>query len=472
MLSRICVVLLLSLFAASTAAEPPKESRVVIAGAGLSGLATAYELKKAGIPYHILELSPRAGGRVRTAHYQVDGEDITTDSGMEEYWESNPAVQVIKELGLNYTKDIAISSIIIDGKLHPLKKAGRQEFLTGLFGDKGLADLRRFEDALLPILKKLKLGQEIPKEHLNLKDTDFASWVGGFSLPRNVSEWIRISLECEIGTEWSRISALDGIAEYHIFLGEGEECYRIEGGNQVFTEAFAGAVGLENISYEKRVTRVVTERNKVYVHYQDQSTNNYGIIEAAHFVSTIPLYRLLFEVQFEPPLSEKKKLAVITQNWGSYFKAHIFLDPKASRFWTKDGESILPLLSDSALGVIYDGTPSDVKKTAVLSLLITGSHAETFNLTPLDQVRATIIPELEKLFPGITKMLKGVEFHRVHPRAIAAWPTGRSRFDEQSNEIRRPENRVYLAGDFTETSHSDGAFISAKRVVGDIASSR
>ena len=65
-----------------------------------------------------------------------------------------------------------------------------------------------------------------------------------------------------------------------------------------------------------------------------------------------------------------------------------------------------------------------------------------------------------------------MEFYRFHPRAIAAWPVGRSRFDEFSNEIRRPENNVYLAGDFTESSHSDGAFISAHRVVQAILGSR
>jgi monoamine oxidase len=65
-----------------------------------------------------------------------------------------------------------------------------------------------------------------------------------------------------------------------------------------------------------------------------------------------------------------------------------------------------------------------------------------------------------------------MEFYRYHPRAIAAWPPGRSRFDELSNEIRRPENNVILAGDFTESSHSDGAFISAHRAVSYILKDR
>ena len=79
-------------------AKPPRQTEVVVIGAGLSGLAAAYELKKAHVPYHILEIAPRVGGRVRTVRYQRPGQpEIYADSGMEEYWQSNPAVQILKE---------------------------------------------------------------------------------------------------------------------------------------------------------------------------------------------------------------------------------------------------------------------------------------------------------------------------------------------------------------------------------------
>jgi len=86
----------------------------------------------------------------------------------------------------------------------------------------------------------------------------------------------------------------------------------------------------------------------------------------------------------------------------------------------------------------------------------------------LDKARAQIVAGLDKMWPGIKDEIEDVEFYRYHPRAIAAWPVGRSRFDDLSNEIRRSENHVYLAGDFTESSHSDGAFISAHRAVKSI----
>jgi monoamine oxidase len=450
----------------------PKKVDVVIVGAGLSGLNAAYELKKAGLNYEILELTPHIGGRVRTVHYKFNGEDLYADSGMEEYWESNPAVKVLKELKLPLRDDTALSSIRLDGKVEPLGEESGELYLKKVLGAEGYLALEKFKATVAPMIERLKEGK-LDAELLALKEVSLADWVATQGVPKRVADWIRISLECEMGTEWSRVSALDGIAEFHIFLGVGEKSYRVIGGNERFTNALAKVVGEKNIATNRRVTRIVSEPGPggVAVYFLDQTTNIQSVIHASDVISTVPIFRLS-EIQFEPALSEKKRNAINSQSYGSYFKAHIFLPPGAEHYWTQAGSSYLPLLSDSELGVIYDGNPDQKGKTRILSLLITGAQAETFNFTPLDQVRPQIEKGLERFFPGISKEIKGMEFYRFHPRAIAAWPPGRSRFDELANEIRRAENGVHLAGDFTETSHSDGAFISSHRAVTQILESR
>src|SRR5947199_287084 len=95
---------------------------------------------------------------------------------------------------------------------------------------------------------------------------------------------------------------------------------------------------------------------------------------------------------------------------GSDFQAHIFLPSKAARFWTKGDSSILPILSDSELGVIYDGNPQQEQPTRILSLLVHGDSAEAFNLMPLDAVRKRIVTGLEKLWPGIKDESQDIEF--------------------------------------------------------------
>ncbi len=467
-------LLLLHLSIVPLVAKPLRETEVIIIGAGLSGLAAAYELKKAKVPYHILELAPRVGGRVRTVRYQRPGQpEIYADSGMEEYWQSNPAVQIIKELRLPHSSDVAVSSIVLQNKLYPLPKdVTPANFKKMLFSREEIESLDAFNAKVGPWIHELSSGSPVRPELMRLKEISLADFVKRENVAQKVAEWIRISLECEIATSWDRISALDGIAEYHIFLGDGEDCYRVAGGNDKFTQAMAKFVGTGNISLNDRVTRVVsTGPDSIEVHFLQTESNQNGVIKGRFAVSTIPLFRL-FEVQFVPPLSDRKREAIETLVWGSYFKAHIFVPGRAARHWTKDGTSVLPILSDSELGVIYDGNPQQDEPTKILSLLVHGDSAETFNMMPLDKVRARIVEGLDKLWPGIKDEIQDMEFYRFHPRAIAAWPIGRSRFDDLSNEIRRPENHVYLAGDFTESSHSDGAFISAHRVVQSILASR
>jgi monoamine oxidase len=41
---------------------------------------------------------------------------------------------------------------------------------------------------------------------------------------------------------------------------------------------------------------------------------------------------------------------------------------------------------------------------------------------------------------------------------------GRSRFDELANHLREPQGRLYIGGDMTENSHSEGAVLAAYRM--------
>ena len=458
------------------------DADVIIIGAGLSGLATALELKKAGLRPLVLELAPRVGGRVRTLRYRWNEEDLAVDSGMEEYWESNPAVEYLMALKLPHRSDVAMSSMRLAGKLFTLGSTDLdvETYMKRLFTASERGALERFKKQVAPTVRQLVAYQHkndgdamLPAALLGLKDISFKDYVmKEAKLPAKVADWVRVSIECEIGTEWHKISALDGLAEFHIFLGnegKGELSYRVTGGNDAFALGLAAEVGWQHILTNQRVTVVRRRGFRSLVQVMDATTNRQMIYEAKHVVTTVPPYRLVMEVQFDPPLSNSKLAAIKSQTYGSYFKAHVFVPKTAERFWTdQGGESALPILSDSELGVIYDGNPDHQGKTKILSLLVHGAQAESFNFMPLDLVRDLVKNSLDRLWPGIKGEILNMEFYRYHPRAIASWPVGRSRFDELSQAVRRPENGLYFAGDFTESSHSDGAFLSARRVVRQI----
>jgi monoamine oxidase len=284
-------------------------------------------------------------------------------------------------------------------------------------------------------------------------------------LSERARELVRITSEPEYATSWERISALEGVLEWHIFSGDGAAPHRVRGGNIRLIDALADSVGREKILLNRHVTRVESGADGVRVVATDTATLAQQVTAGKVAVMTIPLYRLN-DVQFAPPLSEEVRRAIATQTWGSYFTAHVFLDrPFAEIASGVLAGATLPLLSDGPLGVVYP-TRSD----RVLNLLVHGDYAEGFNTRTVepDAIRAVLLAAFDDLSPGFSGHVESMAFHRYHPRAIASWPVGRSRLDALSESLRLPHGRVYFAGDFTEGTHSDGAARSALRVAEQI----
>ena len=455
----------------STESTYEVEADVIIVGAGIAGLSTAYRLKKEGKTFVILEMSSHVGGRIRTASYT---EKVSAEVGLEEFWEDNPTLEIFKELKIPLEKSASsFSSLIINGKMRPFTQETNMQFLNSFLTAKEFKDYKKWDKDTSELYLKIRAN---PKEKTVafLKDISFSDWVKKKNnLPKNVQELIRIESEPEYGTSWDSISAMDGIAEWQIFSGEGSSSFHVVGGNHKAALVMADYLGHEHLIVNRQVTNIKSLDNGVEVIATDPDFKQHAY-HAKYVVTTAPLFRLN-EIQFEPALSSERGEAIQTQTWGSYFTAHLILDAKASHYWSSKGESILPIMSDGPLGVIYEGhndiDPKNQKYT-MLNLLVNGESAETFNARTgtMNDVRTTLLKNFEKLWPDIGKHIQKIVFYRYHPRAIASWPVGRSRFDDLSESLRRPQGRVYFGGDFTESTHSDGAAISAIRISKDIVS--
>jgi monoamine oxidase len=449
-------------------ARGEKPVDVLIVGAGLAGLSTAYRLQQAGMSYKILELTPHIGGRIRTASYP---EQVSAEVGLEEFWEKNPTLEIIRKLKIPVEgSPKTFSSYYSQNQFFPFTQNTNEEFLNAILSSDEMRSYRKWD------LKMIELYQQIEKDPhdkkiAELKDVSFAEWMRKTSgLSPKAMEFVRIHTEPEYATSWEAISALDGIAEWQIFAGPGMKVFHVVGGNQRAAQTIAQQIGKKNIVLNMQVTNIHSRADYVEVVASDTGTFQQRIYQSRYVVSTVPLFRL-HEIQFDPPLSAQRKLAIQTQTWGAYFTAHAILARDASRYWTKKGNSILPILSDGPLGVCYEGEETGKKGSdLILNFLVTGNYAEKFNARTgsLDDVRDELLQALETRWPGIKKYVKKWVLYRYHPRAIASWPVGRSRFDSLSDEIRKPQGRVYFAGDFTEGTHSDGAAWSAIRVVRDM----
>jgi oxygen-dependent protoporphyrinogen oxidase len=96
-------------------------TKVIVIGGGMSGLAAAYELSLARVPFLLLEASNRLGGLVRT---ETAG-DLVIDAGPDAMLAQKPAgVELCRELGiadrLVPTRPPRTAFVLRDGVLHPL----------------------------------------------------------------------------------------------------------------------------------------------------------------------------------------------------------------------------------------------------------------------------------------------------------------------------------------------------------------
>ena len=446
----------------------PERPDILIIGAGLSGLSTAYYAKQAGLSYHLLELTPHVGGRMRSAKYP---QGVAAEAGLAEFWEGNPALDIAHALKLPMDRgDTSFSSYYADGKLIPFTQSTNDEFLAAVLKPAELKAYRTWDGRMHGWYEQIKHQRPLPANLLKLKDVSFGDWMRKSSgLPKPAWNLVRTCTEPEFATSWDRISALDGIAEWHIFSGKGTGNQHVQGGNQKLAEAIADHVGREHLEVNRQVTNVLLKGDHAEVTAMDTTDYSFHQYDAKHVVTAMPLFRLN-EIHFEPALDDKLRQAIDGQTWGAYFTAHVIVDDAAKAYWEKNGESILPILTEGALGVIYEGE-TEGKGHQLVNLLVTGDWAETFNARTgsVDQVRAQLVAAFDKQWPGFSKHVQQMTFVRYHPRAIASWPVGRSRFDALSDYVRAPHGRLHLAGDFTEGTHSDGAVYAAQRVVSQIA---
>jgi protoporphyrinogen/coproporphyrinogen III oxidase len=151
----------------------PSSIDVAIIGGGIAGLATAYELHRRGVTFHLFERAPRLGGVILTE--QVDG--FTFDAGPDALLIQKPAaIALCRELGLGDrlfpTSEPRQAFILRAGRLHPLPESS----VLGIPRDvSALAGTRLFS---LPGKARMAAELFIPARRNGSADESIASFIG------------------------------------------------------------------------------------------------------------------------------------------------------------------------------------------------------------------------------------------------------------------------------------------------------
>ncbi len=320
-------------------AERPK--KVVIAGAGIGGLCCGYELMKLGHDVTILEAAGRTGGHVYTYRDQLAddfyidaGAEHFTKPGYDRYW------QYVKEFDLPFLYYPRREKILrfIDGKLYMEKMLADRNILKELgFSQKEVDFLSRhawWEFPLLyysPYLDSFRDEYrpfEAGLNHLDLVSlTDLLKKDGASAAAIDVLGSSSPALE----SLWhAAILKLRGVPL------SPPELYRIKGGNQRMTDAFAARLG-DRVRLGTPLTTIEHGDTGVTVYYKEFGQNKRS--EADYLVSCISLVQLR-KIPVWPDWPEEKKYVI--QNTNYYSETRVILQSR-SRFWER--ENISPNIS-------------------------------------------------------------------------------------------------------------------------------
>jgi monoamine oxidase len=434
--------------------------RVIVLGAGLAGLCSAYELQSQGHQVTVLEAQLRPGGRVRTLRESF-APGLYAEAGAEN-------IPGVHDLTQHYARTFGL-------KLQPQGVQGTRSFyhvrgrrilpddqtvwpfdLTDEERQLGLAGLRRkyIDEAVQQAIAAGYAGQ--PVRAMSAWD---AQTPGAWLRSRGASAGAAELLALGFGTDFG--SAASFLLHRLNSMGSTTS-YRIEGGNDHLPEAFSKKV---EIRYGTPVVNVSQDDRAVQVSVRRAGAVETLTAERAVCAIPCPVIGRIFE---GARLAGAKQRAIREQNYSPTVK--VFLQCR-TRFWLKDGLSgyvttdlpIERLSPDPGSDPAGRGTLAAYTIADYTSALEKMSEEERVGAT-LGQARR-IFPELSKAFEGGVSKCWGLD--PWQRGSFALHTPGQIGFIET---LAQPEGRIHFAGEHTSpwTGWMQGALESARRVVREI----
>jgi monoamine oxidase len=447
--------------------SPPSSKKIVVVGAGISGLAVALDLRDRGFDVTVLEAQDRPGGRIHTVRF---GDGLYAEAG---------ATHVVGDPDL-----LALCARALV-KIEP-RRPRRSD----------LKDVAFFDGQR----RVLAPGERVPKkpplspEEQKAGDTELLDKYLGFARrfdprgawpPPEIAEWDKKNL----GQLLTERGASPGYAEDADGFGDGLTALsaafvlrdaaslfreieqggggRVEGGTSELPIALAKQLE-DQIIFGAKVTLVAQDERGVLVHYERRGERE--SIEAARVVCAVP-HTVLRHLPFKPALPEDKRRAFDFVPSASVARVFAEIDKRTWELRGERGEAD----TDLFMGRIRDETSLQQQKThGVLGAYLTGRRArELMAKSDADRVR-TLLDDAERVHPGVAMGFLGgaSKCWDEDPFARGAYAYFRpGQMTELAPALGRREGRIHFAGDHTSyrPGFMHGAVASAKRVVKEIA---
>jgi monoamine oxidase len=429
--------------------------RVVVIGAGFSGLAAAYELSRAGYDVTVAEARNRVGGRVISFSDLVPGKNV--EGGGELIGSNHPAwVGYAKQFGLEFldiTEEDLEFPIVLNGKR--------------LSGDESEALWEEMEKAFNTlVVDAAKVDADQPwtaPDAAALDRRTLASFISALDASPLCKTGLRAMMTADNGviTEWQ--SYLGNLA---MVKGGGlekywseSEVYRCKGGNQQLARKLVAAIGASRVLTRTPVASIAVADRGVRV-----TLVNGKVLEADHAILTAPP-PVWNKIAIDPALPPG-----LAPQMGTNVKCLIGV---RGAFWRR-GDLAPELLSDGPVNMTWHATDGQPGAGEGFTCFSGGPYA--------DQCREWGAQRIENYLAALEKVYRGIRPSYVRARFMD-WPAdpwvkasysfpAPGQVTAQGPTLREGIGRLHFAGEYASYAFigfMEGALHSGAAVARRIA---
>ena len=408
--------------------------RVVVIGAGFSGLACAYELAQAKYDVTVVEARNRLGGRVLSFSDFIKGRNV--EGGAELIGSNHPTwVAYARQFHLEFLdvfedKD-AEAPIVIDGRR---LSAEESEKLW-----KELEEPQARMSAVAEPVNADEPWKSHDAEALDRRST--AEWLAGLKLSDLCRKGFAAQLAANNGVELKNQSLLGNLTSVK---GGGlekywtdSEVYRCKGGNQQLAMRLADAIGSGKIVLKLAAKEVSCTEKGAVVKCADGRT-----IECDDVVLSVPP-NVWPKIQFSPDLPR-----ALRPQMGSNVK---YLAHLRKPVW-KVKETAADSLTNGTVSMTWNGTDGQGGDDNVCLVAFSGGDAAERCRSHASDADAFYKPELDKLYPEFSREFVASRFMNwpSDPWVMAAYSfPAPGQVTTVGPLMRQGQGRLHFCGEHT-----------------------
>ena len=450
----------------SAAQNPsPTGRNVLVVGAGLAGLAAAYELSKSGFGVTVLEARSRPGGRVRT-YRDPFADGLYAEMGAEYVDAADEhAHKYCNEFGLKVMTAKLYDGIFVRGQriaMRALRDGSATLPFSGtkpgqLFGQEAQYTKR--------LVDRIRSSDALPPEILKLDNLSVVEMLLEEGAPQDIISLFTYLNATESTARPEQMSALGLVTSHARASGFNEEVDegRILGGNDQLPKAFARRLS-DKILYNRAVRRIAHGADGVEVWFEE--SGEVRSMRAPRLVLALP-FKVLRKLEIAPSFSPEKMQVIRSLTYGHAMKVAM---QYRQRFWDGPGSIGQRVFTDTKLRRVYHMSIDQPGPRGILMSFTSGADAEELGKLSREDRLRTALAETTKMWQEAPRYWESaaVKYWNEDPWVQGSYSflgVGQRGYRDLAGKA---EGRVHFAGEHTATASMNGAISSGVRVAEEI----